>query len=901
MDYKETLLLPKTDFEMRGNLNKKEPSIQAGWDEIDLYEEMLAKREGKENFVLHDGPPYANGNIHVGHALNGILKDMVVRSHFLAGYKTPYRPGWDTHGLPIETAVQKQGVDRKSIPTHEFRKICEEYAREQVAIQMADFKSLGKIGDYKNPYITLNKDFEAQQIRIFAKMAMDGMIFKGLKPVHWSSSSETALAEAELEYFDRKDPAIFVAMDVVEGNEVLEVGDRMVIWTTTPWTIPANLAIAVNKDLDYVLVKTDKGNLVMLESRMEDVLKDLELEEKEVLKHFKGSEIENVKYKHPLYDRVSPVILADHVTDEAGTGNVHTAPDHGVEDFEAGKKYGISPIGPVDERGHLNEKTGEFSGMYFEKANKEVTIRLEEEQALLKLDWITHSYAHDWRTNKPIIYRATTQWFASIDSIRQTILDEIEKVNWYPSWGEKRMHNMMRDRGDWTISRQRIWGVPIPIIYTEDGNPIIEQEVFDHIANLFEEHGSNIWFEKEAVELLPKGYTNPNSPNGLYTKEKDIMDVWFDSGSSHTAALNHEETPLPVDLYLEGADQYRGWFNSSLILSTAMHGHAPYKNVVTHGFIKLATGEKMSKSKKNGLSPREVSTTLGADILRLWVASVDYQSDMPISQELLKQVSESYRKIRNTFKFMHGNLNDFNPETDAIALSELSTLNKYVVHEVNKVNREAQAAYTNFDFQKVTTLVLNSMTNLLSAYYLDYTKDILYLEKEDSRERREIQTVINYALNVYMMLLAPVLVHTTEELYQLNNPKEKSVHLEDFVAVEEDLLTQEELDNMESLFELREVVYKALEEKRATKEIGKSLEAKVNLVVPEHTKNNLETILGSTLAQWFIVSNVELTAGETVEVDVEEAQGYVCPRCWNIVETVDEDGLCTRCHHVIHD
>ena len=902
MNYKDTLLLPTTEFEMRGNLNKKEPLIQAKWDEIELYEKMLKVREeeGAEQFVLHDGPPYANGNIHIGHALNSIQKDFLVRTKFMAGFKTPYRPGWDTHGLPIETAIQKLGVDRKSMPLYEFRELCEKYAREQVEIQKRDFKSLGKIGDYKNPYLTLSKDYVATQIRVFAAMALKGMIFKGLKPVYWSPSSETALAEAEIEYYDRKDPAIYIAFNVVDGKGVLDENDRLVIWTTTPWTIPANLAISVNPDLDYVLIKTEKGNLVMLESRVEAVMKELELSEYEILKTFKGQELEYVTYKHPLYDRISPVILGDHVTDEAGTGAVHTAPDHGVEDFEVGQKYGIKPIAPVDAQGHLNEKTGEFAGMYFEKANKEVTLRLEEEKALLKLDFFTHSYAHDWRTKKPIIYRATTQWFASIDSIRDQLLEEIANVNWVPSWGEKRMHNMIKDRGDWTISRQRAWGVPIPIFYAEDGTPIMEEVVFNHVADLFDEFGANIWFEKEAKDLLPEGYTHPNSPNGLFTKEQDIMDVWFDSGSSHTAALNLNETPLPVDAYAEGADQFRGWFNSSLIISVAVHGVAPYKNVITHGFIKLDSGEKMSKSKSNGLSPNEITSSLGADILRLWVASVDYHSDITMSMDLLKQVSESYRKIRNTFRFMHGNLKNFDFARDAVAIEDMSILNRYVLNETIRINNESQKAYAAFDYQKATTAILNSLINTMSSYYLDYTKDILYLNKEDDKARREIQTVIYLTLKAYSRLLAPILVHTTEELHSFFNEGEESIHLTRFEATREEILSDEEKAMMTELFKLRETVFKALEEKRASKEIGKSLEASVAISTDAKTLSSLETVLGSHLAQWFIVSNVELHEGDE-NVVVSRFEGHTCPRCWNVVETVDEDGLCERCHHVIHN
>lgn len=896
MDYKDTLLLPQTDFEMRGNLNKKEPSIQARWDEIGLYEAMLAKREGQESYVLHDGPPYANGNIHIGHALNSILKDFIVRSHFAAGYKTPFRPGWDTHGLPIETAIQKQGIDRKSMSVSEFRRLCEDYARKQVEIQMRDFKVLGKIGDYKNPYLTLDKHYEAMQIRVFAQMALKGLIYKGLKPVYWSPSSETALAEAEIEYYDRKDPAIYVAFDVVNGKNILSPGDKFIIWTTTPWTIPANLAISVNPDLEYCLVDTDHGRFVLLESLKDQVITELGYEEYAVLKRFKGQELELIEYKHPLYDRISPILLGDHVTADAGTGSVHTAPDHGVEDFDVAKRYGIEPIGPVDEQGHLNEKTGEFAGLYFEKANGAVLTRLEEVGALLKMDIITHSYAHDWRTKKPIIYRATTQWFASIEPIRETILDEIAKVNWHPHWGEKRMHNMIADRADWTISRQRVWGVPLPIFYAEDGTPIMDAGVFEHVANLFEEHGSNVWFEREAKDLLPENFSHPHSPGGKFSKEKDIMDVWFDSGSSHTAALDHSKIPFPVDAYAEGSDQYRGWFNSSLIIAVALYGVAPYKNIISHGFIRLDSGEKMSKSKSNGLSPNEVTSSLGADILRLWVASVDYQSDVTLSQELLKQVSEAYRKIRNTFKFMHGNLKDFD---EKVSVQTMSLLNRYVVNELNKLNKQAQSAYASYDFQKVSTLLLNLLTNTLSAYYLDYTKDILYLEKKDSQIRREVQTVIRYALDMCLRLLAPILVHTTEELYLLDNPQEKSIHLESFVPVMDACISAAEAASMERLFDLREKVNKALEEKRAAKEIGKSLEAEVNLLLPETEYQDVKNILADSAAQWLIVSKVNVESGKDIQVSVKKAEGTVCPRCWNIVKHSHEDGLCDRCYQVV--
>lgn len=906
MNYKDTLHLPKTEFEMRGNLNKKEPQIQQDWEKIELYKKMLAEREDAKVFGFHDGPPYANGNIHLGHALNKSLKDFVVRSKFMAGYKVPYRPGWDTHGLPIEVEMQKQGVDRKSMSTAEFRKLCENFAREQVALQVEDLKALGTVADYENPYITLNKDYEAKQLEIFADMALKGMIYKGHRPVYWSPSSESALAEAEIEYQDRKDPQIYVKFQVVDGKDLLTSDDYFVIWTTTPWTIPGNLAISVNGDLDYVLVKTEKGNFVLLKALYENVLKELELEG-EVLKTFKGQELENMTTKHPLYDRLSPILLGDHVTDDAGTGCVHTAPDHGEEDFEVCKKYGIEPIMPVDYKGHLTEVTGQFNGMFFEKANKEVTMALDDLGVLLKLGWITHSYPHDWRTKKPVIYRATTQWFASIDKVRARVLDIIEdEVEWIPSWGKRRMHNMIADRGDWTISRQRVWGVPIPVFYGEDDSPIIEKEVLDHVIELVREHGTNVWFEREAKDLLPEGYTHPSSPNGEFRKETDIMDVWFDSGSSHTAALNHDETPLPVDLYLEGSDQYRGWFNSSLIIATSVYDHAPYKAVLSHGFIMQEDGEKMSKSKGNAKSPRDIFNTLGADILRLWVASVDYQSDAPFSDNVLKQVSETYRKIRNTFRFMHGNLADFDVEKDAVAPENMSALNRYVLNEVNKHNKKAQEAYEKYDFQRMTTIVSTALTNLMSAYYLDYTKDILYIEKEDSKSRREIQTVLYEALLTYSRLMAPILVYTTEELNRIFRPEDVSIHLERFVEVKDALLTEEEVSAFERLFELREAVYKALEDKRAEKVIGKSLEAEVLLNLPSEDKALVDTYLNETTKQWFIVSKVSFTENTLPEVlgfnvDAVPFEGHSCPRCWNLVEHVDEDGLCDRCHHILKD
>ena len=581
MNYKDTLLMPKTDFEMRGNLPKKEPKYVERWQENDMYNKVIQQNEGKDSFVFHDGPPYANGNMHMGHMLNKVIKDVICRYKNMNGFYTPYIPGWDTHGLPIENAIQKLGVNRKEMPTAKFREKCDAYAHEQVNKQMEQLIRMGTFADYKHPYLTLQHEFEARQIEVFAKMAMDGLIFKGLKPVYWSPSSESALAEAEVEYHDIKSPTIFVKFQVKDGKGVLDNDVNFVIWTTTPWTIPANLAICLNASYNYALVETEKGKLIVLDTLVDELMAKFEITDYKVVNHYKGSELEYITCQHPLYDRESLVILGDHVTADSGTGCVHTAPGFGADDFFVGQKYNLPAYCNVDEHGCMMEDCGEWlAGQYVDDANKTVNMKLDEIGALLKLEFITHSYPHDWRTKKPIIFRATDQWFCSLDKIRDKLLSEIDNVNWLNEWGHIRIYNMIRDRGDWCISRQRTWGVPIPIFYCEDGTPIIEQEVFDHISELFREHGSNVWFERDEKDLLPEGYTNEHSPNGIFKKEKDIMDVWIDSGSSHTGVMVERGFNYPVDLYFEGSDQYRGWFNSSLIIGVAAHGKAPYKTVL---------------------------------------------------------------------------------------------------------------------------------------------------------------------------------------------------------------------------------------------------------------------------------------------------------------------------------
>lgn len=907
MEYKDTLLMPKTAFEMRGKLPTKEPNYQKRWAEQHLYEEMLKKRDGAPRFVLHDGPPYANGDIHLGHALNKILKDVIVRSHFMAGYQTPYVPGWDTHGLPIETAITKMGHDRKKMPLAQFRKLCHDFALEQVERQKKGFLSLGSVGDYDHPYITLNKEFEAHQIEVFGKMAMDGLIYKGLKPVYWSPSSESALAEAEIEYKDVKSPTIFVKFKVVDGKGVLEGDEAFVIWTTTPWTIPANLAICLHPEFTYAVVQSEKGKLIVLQEMVDDLWEKFGLEEKTIIKTFKGKELELITTKHPLYDRESLIILGDHVTADAGTGCVHTAPGFGADDFFVGQKYGLPAYCNVNEKGCLTAEAGEWlEGQYVEDANKTVTQKLEELGALLKLEFITHAYPHDWRTKKPIIFRATTQWFASIDKIRKELLDEIDRVDWIPAWGQQRMHNMIADRGDWCISRQRAWGVPIPIFYGEDDTPIMDQVVFDHVADLFKEYGSNIWFEKDAKDLLPEGYTNEASPNGLFRKEMDTMDVWFDSGSSHTGAMMERGLGYPADLYFEGSDQYRGWFNSSLIVGTAVHGHAPYKQVLSHGFVMDGKGVKMSKSQWNAVAPAEITKKYGADILRLWAASVDYQADCSMSDEIMKQCSENYRKVRNTFRFLLANVGeeDFSKE-NLLPTETLPESDQYMIMLLNDVNEKAQKAYEEYRFSDVTSMLTNIMTNEFSAYYLDYTKDILYIEQKDSERRRQVQTVIYHAIDVLLRLWAPILVHTAEEINDIFHTENESIHLGSFSEPLNVVNIEKTKADMERLFAMRADVFKALEEARAEKVIGKSLEASVEIHVEEALAQVIDSVLGDGLAQWLIVSNATLTNEnlqpyEVCGVRVSPCSGSVCPRCWNITETTAEDGLCERCMRVLN-
>lgn len=898
MNYKETLLMPETSFQMRGNLPENEKLQREKWEKMDLYNKVREKNKGKTPFVLHDGPPYANGNIHIGHAMNKILKDFVNRYKMMSGYDMIYIPGWDTHGLPIEQAVTNSGVDRKSMDKADFRALCEKYAYEQIEKQKKGFKELNVLADWDHPYITLQKELEARQIEVFAEMAKKGLIFKGLKPVYWSPSSESALAEAEIEYHDRKDPSIYVAFPVVEGNDTVNVGDNLVIWTTTPWTLPCNTGIAISEKFDYAKVLVNDKYYIVANELLEDLAKEFGWENYEVVNVFTGDKFAGVKYKHVFMDRVAPVIDGFHVTLDAGTGLVHIAPMYGADDFIIGKEYNLEMINGIDDQGVLNELSGPFNGLFFEDANKAVTVKLDELGVLLKLKFITHSYPHDWRTKKPIIFRATKQWFCSIDKIRDDLLKELENnVKFHTEWGKKRLYNMIHDRGDWCISRQRVWGVPIPIFYNEDGSEIVDYDVMMHVADLFRKYGSNVWFEKEAKDLLPEGYTNPASPNGNFTKEEDIMDVWFDSGSTWNGVLIEQGLPYPSDMYLEGSDQYRGWFNSSLICGVAVTGKAPYKELVSHGFTLDGNGNKMSKSLGNVIVPADMVRLHGSDILRLWVASTDYTEDVRISDDLIKQVKESYRKIRNTYKFMLGNLKDFDYTKDSVKYEDMPYYDKYMMNELNKFTKNVLEEYNNYNFQNVYKLVNNFVSFTLSNFYLDFTKDILYIEKADSLVRRSVQTVLYNILNNEVKLLAPILPYTSEEVYSLLPHTEESVHLTDMpeVVTYSDSTEVEELFNL--FFELKDKVNKKLEEARNEKLIGSALEAvvKINL---DSKYNEVKEKLGSYLHQLFIVSKVEYTTdGE--EVVVEKSTGEKCNRCWNYVDHLNGD-ICDRCHNIIN-
>lgn len=898
-EFKDTINLGKTDFEMRANLAQKEPVIEQKWYDEKIYQKRLEKNNKCEQYTIHDGPPYANGNIHLGHALNKILKDFIVRYKNMNGFYSLYIPGWDTHGLPIENAIQKKGVNRKEVPVDQFRELCDKYAHEQVATQMEGFKRLGVLADWEHPYITLQKEFERDQIRVFGKMVEKGLIYKGLKPVYWSPSSESALAEAEIEYKDITSKAIYFTFDLVDGKGVLD-GAKLMVWTTTPWTLPCNVAVAAHPDLEYVVFNSNKGKMVCVKSLLNKLAEKLNLENVEEIATLQGNELENLHVKHPLYDRQSLVINADYVTDTDGTGFVHIAPGYGEDDYVAAKKYNLPILVYVDDHGVQGPDAGKYAGLFYEKSEDPIIEDMKENGSLLLLDPITHSYPHDWRTKKPVIFRATAQWFASIDPIKTDILNAIQKgIDWDPAWGEVRLGNMIKERHDWCISRQRAWGVPLPVFYCEDGEPILDPVVIEHVAKLFEQYGSTEWYRRDAKDLLPEGYTNSHSPNGKFRKETDIMDVWFDSGSSYMT-LMRRGLKFPADLYLEGSDQYRGWFNSSIITSVANFGIAPYKKVLSHGFTLDGKGQKMSKSLGNTVDPIKVSNTSGADILRLWVANVDFRSDMVMSDDLLKQVSDSYRKIRNTIKFMLANIDGFDPNKDAIPFDKLPDVDKYMLIKTNEFVKNLKDAYDNFQFNEVCKLINSFVANELSSFYLDFTKDILYIEEAKSFARVSVQTVLYEIVKTLILMVSPLIPHTASEAYSfLPFHTEEDVYLENLPEVKDYSKYQDVLANYDKFMNTyRPQILKALEDARSAKVIGKSFGAKLTITVDKESKELLNQLHGN-LAQMLIVSQLDVVDGDAFNVLVSPAEGFVCERCRATVPFVTINNLCPRCQAIV--
>lgn len=925
MDYNQTVHLPQTDFPMRAGLPKREPEMLQEMYDHDLYHKMVKRNEGKPTFVLHDGPPYANGNIHIGTALNKILKDMIVKHRNMTGWCAPYVPGWDTHGLPIESAVLKdKKVKRDEMTTAQFRTKCREYAESYIEKMTGQFQRLGVLGEWENPYITLLPEFEAKQIEVFGKMAEKGLIYKGMKPVYWCPFDQTALAEAEIEYADDPCTTIFVKFPVADdkgklGQYVDLSRTYFVIWTTTPWTIPGNYAICLNAEFDYVLLQVPGGDVyVLAQDLAESVCKaaGIDYAACTVLATLKGSEFELMRAKHPLFDRESVILNGEHVTLDAGSGCVHTAPGFGAEDFQICQQYdkaGLTHIGvpvPVNAKGVMTDER--YNGQFYAKGNDMVVADLEAEGFLVAKENITHSYPHCWRCKHPIIYRATEQWFCSVDAIKDAAVKACDSIQWKPEWGKERMTSMITERNDWCISRQRVWGVPIPIFYCDDcGADIVTPETIAHVAALFREHGSNVWFDREAADLLPQGFVCPKCGKAHFTKETDIMDVWFDSGSTWAAvAAERPYLKYPADLYLEGGDQYRGWFQSSMLTSIAVNGVAPYKQIATHGWTVDGEGKAMHKSLGNAVSPDEVIKDYGADMLRLWVASADYTQDMRISKDIMKQLSQAYLKIRNTARYMLGNLCDFEPDRDLVPAEHLMELDRYALHTFNELAKTARAAYDRYEFHAVYRAVYNFCVVDMSNFYLDIIKDRLYCGAE--AERRSAQTALYHILDGMTRLIAPILAFTSDEIWHAMRHAQgvnaESVLFNDMpgdnAAFALDAAARE---RWAKLVSLRDAVNKALENARNAGVFKKAQDTDVTLSVSE---SDAAFLAGVDLASLCIVSKVTVTTGAvegeksedclipcTIAVALDESPK--CPRCWNHSEHIGADGhhnqLCDRC------
>lgn len=923
MNYKDTLNLPKTDFPMRADLPKREPEILKFWEDEDVYRLIREKFLGRPKYILHDGPPYANGDIHIGHALNKTLKDIIVKYKTMRGYDAAYVPGWDCHGLPVEHQLFKElKISKSQIGQLEFRRKAADYALKYVEVQRGQFERLGVFGDWENPYLTLKPEYVAEIVRAFAKLVDGGYIYKGVKPVNWCIKCETALAEAEVEYEDHTSPSVFVKFKIKDSRVK---GDKryLIIWTTTPWTLVANVAVAVHPEYLYVEVKVGDETFYLAKGLLEGVADRLNFKDYKIIGTLKGKDLEGLIYIHPFIKREGKVVLADYVSNEEGTGCVHTAPGHGMEDYLTGQKYGLPTIMPVDEKGLFKKGgSGDFEGMHVFKANDAIIERLKKEGALLHSGAVTHSYPHCWRCKEPVIFRATVQWFMKVDhrELRKSALDIARGVKWIPKEGENRISAMITNRPDWCLSRQRYWGVPIPAFYCENcKSAVLDSKLINRVADLMEKEGSDFWFAKEAQELLPAGFSCPECKAGKFRKEEDILDVWFDSGVSHQAVLKKRgELRFPADLYLEGSDQHRGWFQSAILTSVPIDGCAPFKGVLTHGFVVDGEGRKMSKSLGNVISPQDIIASYGADVLRMWVASCDYYEDIRISKEILDRTSEAYRKIRNTCRFIIGNLYDFDPERDKVAYEELLEIDKWATSKVYSLLEEITEAYESFEFHKVFRLIHNFCTVELSNFYLDVLKDRLYTYAPNSRERRSCQAAIYNVIFILTKSLAPITVFTAEEIWQKLPPAKKaaSIHATLWPEASEGYIDKEVEARWDRILALRPSVMKAIEEKRTANLIGDSMEACVTLYIKDPDMYNFLSNYANELASVFVVSDFKLEnvreypkdkqgllEAEGVGIYADKATGKKCERCWNYSLSVGKDAsypnLCLRCAGVL--
>ena len=929
MNYKDTLNLPKTAFPMKANLVKKEPEMLEKWEDIELYKLIRQSSKGRKRFHLHDGPPYANGNIHMGTAFNKVLKDIIIKSRQMAGFDSPYVPGWDCHGLPIEHRVDGElGAKKMEMSKAEIRGFCRRYAEKYIDIQRNEFKRLGVLGEWENPYLTMNYPYEATIVREFGKFALNGSLVRSKKPIYWCISCKTALAEAEVEYDEHSSPSIFVKFPMISDLDQLapvlkEKQVSMIIWTTTPWTIPANLAIALHPGLKYAAVETGNNEVMILAEGLLDICMDtFSIESYEVLKLFKAADLENLEARHPLYDRPSKIVLAPYVTLEAGTGCVHTAPGHGREDYETGLKYHLETYSPVDDSGCFTPDVGYFAGMEVFAANEAVKDKLSEVGALLKEEEITHEYPHCWRCKKPVIFRSTKQWFISMEKndLRKNALDAIRKVSWIPSWGEDRIFKMIANRPDWCVSRQRTWGVPITVFFCDEcDEPVITQEIIDHVSNMVEQSGADIWFTKSEKELVPPGTRCPNCGADRFRKETDILDVWFDSGVSYAAVMeNREYLDSPADLYLEGSDQHRGWFHSSLLCSVGTRKEAPYKGVLTHGFVVDGAGKAMHKSSGNVIAPEELIKSYGAEILRLWVAGEDYRDNIRLSKEILQRLTEAYRRIRNTCRYLLGNLNDFDWETDQVPYTEMEELDRWALNRLQELSGRVLKAYEDFNFHLVYHNLHNFCVLDLSSFYLDIIKDRLYTSPKESAARRSAQSAMHEILETLVRLMAPVLSFTADEIWQYMTGKERalSVHADLFLPLNEEYRDTELAERWEEIIDVRKEVTKVLELARKEKRIGHSLDASVELGLSHELSVKLTSYMDQ-LRSIFIVSSVDLVEinqvdggyeSETVpglKVKVSPSSDPKCERCWIHDPSVGDDknhpNTCKRCRNVLDE